>query len=155
MTLGSVLLFTYLSSVRQYAVDNIWILFAALVVVFVTMFTLLCCQNVRYSWPYNLIVLFIFTSALSYLVGFITLRARPELVIENQYEVTKEYIVNFKYLSSVAGAASRRPNHTCRCRPYDFRYPNQMGFYSVRRSAVYCRPTLRYCFGDFPFHGIR
>lgn len=83
ITLGSVLLFTYFPSVEQFAVDNIWILLTGAAVVFVTFFTLMCCQNVRYLWPYNLIVLFIFTGALSYMVGIITLIARPELVIEN------------------------------------------------------------------------
>lgn len=90
MTLSSILMFTYISGIRQFALENSLIVYAAIVVAFVTLFTLMCCQKVAYSWPSNYIVLFIFTGAISYSVGFITLIARPELVIENRSNYTKE-----------------------------------------------------------------
>lgn len=81
LTLVSIILFTYHLGVRKFTIENIWIFYAAVGIGFVTFLTLMCCESVRYSWPINLIVLFIFTIAWSCLIGLSTLLAPPELVV--------------------------------------------------------------------------
>lgn len=81
ITLGFVVLFTYHLGVRQFAIVNIEISLAALIIGIAVFISLMCCESVRHTWPTNLILLFVFTFAWSYIIGFVTTVADPEVVI--------------------------------------------------------------------------
>lgn len=153
LTLGSVLLFTYYPGALQFAEDHLWITVVAFVVGFAVYLSLICCSSVRYLWPHNLILLFIFTIAGSYLIGLSVSLARPELVIV--VLDSRENINIVHWLPFSAGAASNRSNHSCRCQSHHFCHPNPVGFHHVRRDTIHCRDTLRCISAYSILHGIR
>lgn len=153
LTLGSVLLFTYCPGALQFAEGHLWIAIVAFVVGFVIYLSLLCCSIVRYLWPHNLILLFIFTIAWSYLIGLSVSLAKPELVIVVlDFGKTKKIV---HCLPFTAGATSDRFNHSCSCRPHHFCHPNPVGFHCLRRDNIHGRDTLRCSSAYSIFHGIR
>nr|XP_033793051.1 protein lifeguard 2 isoform X2 [Geotrypetes seraphini] len=72
VTLGIVALFTFCEPVKGYVQANpAWYL-ASYVVFFTTYLILACCTNVRRHFPWNLILLIIFTLSMAYLTGMLS-----------------------------------------------------------------------------------
>lgn len=58
--------------------SNPVLLIVALIVVFASLIAMICCENVRRTFPTNFIMLTLFTLAETYLVGASTMRFEPE-----------------------------------------------------------------------------
>lgn len=71
-TVGFICLFLFSDRVKGFAQNNLGLYISAYVVFFVLYFVLVCCEGVRRSYPSNVIMLALFTLALSYLVGVIS-----------------------------------------------------------------------------------
>lgn len=81
VTLGMIFLFTYHGPTREFAMKNQIVFWLALILVFITIITLSCCEGVRRTAPHNFIALGLFTLGESYMVGMSTLRFESDLVI--------------------------------------------------------------------------
>ncbi|XP_061926737.1 transmembrane BAX inhibitor motif containing 1a isoform X1 [Entelurus aequoreus] len=71
-TTAIVAVFTFVEPVRYFVQRNQAIYWASYGVYFVTHLVLVCCKGPRRKFPWNLILLFIFTLALSYMTGSIS-----------------------------------------------------------------------------------
>lgn len=71
VTFGIVCLFTFQSDVRNYVRMNSWTYYIAYAFFLSIYITLVCCESVRRKHPHNIILLMIFTLALSYMTGTI------------------------------------------------------------------------------------
>lgn len=69
ITVSFIAIFLYVDGVKQYTQRNEWMFWVAFVMVIVLMITLACCGTVRRTYPINLICLFLFTLAESFLLG--------------------------------------------------------------------------------------
>ncbi|KAJ8017025.1 hypothetical protein DPEC_G00013480 [Dallia pectoralis] len=72
VTLSIVSLFTFCEPVRTYIQSNPGWYWASYAVFFVTYITLACCPGPRRQFPFNLILLTIFTLSLSYMTGMLS-----------------------------------------------------------------------------------
>ncbi|XP_010873594.1 protein lifeguard 2 [Esox lucius] len=72
VTLSIVSLFTFCEPVRDYIQSNPGWYWASYAVFFVTYLTLACCPGPRRQFPFNLILLTIFTLSLSYMTGMLS-----------------------------------------------------------------------------------
>ncbi|XP_034039148.1 transmembrane BAX inhibitor motif containing 1a isoform X2 [Thalassophryne amazonica] len=72
VTAGIVAVFTFVKPVRHFVQRNPAIYWASYAVYIVTHLVLACCKGPRRKYPWNLILLFIFTLALSYMTGSIS-----------------------------------------------------------------------------------
>lgn len=72
VTILVMVMFMYIEPVKQYSMHNPWIWYTAFAVTFVTLIVLACCENVRRSFPMNMIFLGIFTLCESILLGAVT-----------------------------------------------------------------------------------
>ncbi|XP_055311516.1 protein lifeguard 1-like [Sitodiplosis mosellana] len=71
VTFGIVLLFCLHPTVKEYTRNNLWILLVAIVVEFVTIMALCCCEAVRRTHPTNLIFMALFTLGTAICVGYV------------------------------------------------------------------------------------
>jgi len=63
--------FFFIKPVGEFARENTWLMWVAMVVSFALLITLACCESVRRKSPQNLIFLGLFTAAEGWLVGMI------------------------------------------------------------------------------------
>merc|ERR1712004_282981 len=70
-----------MESVKLYSAQHpeMWIL--AMVIMFVSLITLACCEGVRRKTPHNFIFLFLFTLAEGFMLGTVTARYRADEVL--------------------------------------------------------------------------
>lgn len=71
ITIGVSCAFAFIDPVREYIVNNIWVLYAAIAVAIVAFIVLAC---VRLAYPTNLIMMFVFVAAFSVMIGTIVAR---------------------------------------------------------------------------------
>lgn len=69
ITFGVVTLFVFHEPTQQWVLRNTWLWFTSLIVLLVTMIALACCEGVRRKSPGNFILLFLFTGAMSFMMG--------------------------------------------------------------------------------------
>ncbi|XP_059199027.1 protein lifeguard 3-like [Centropristis striata] len=72
VTFSVVGVFTFVDTVRQFVIRYPGIYWASLVVYFVVYCILICCKEPRRRFPWNLVLLGVFTLALSYMTGTIS-----------------------------------------------------------------------------------
>ncbi|KAM9230248.1 protein lifeguard 2 [Dugong dugon] len=72
VTLGVVALFTFCDPVKSYVQANPGWYWASYAVFFVTYLTLACCSGPRRHFPWNLILLMVFTLSMAYLTGMLS-----------------------------------------------------------------------------------
>lgn len=80
-TLACVMLVVHNDTTKEFARNNMWPFFLALVAVLVTIISLSCCEGVRRTAPTNMIFLAIFTIGESVMVGYSTTQYEPEVVM--------------------------------------------------------------------------
>lgn len=80
VTLGFIALFTFHNGVKTFVQRNMWVYILSLVVFIVTVLTLSCCPSMRRKFPTNIILLGIFTLAMSYMTGAISSFYDTEIV---------------------------------------------------------------------------
>uniref|UniRef100_A0A2P2HYI3 Protein lifeguard 1-like n=2 Tax=Hirondellea gigas TaxID=1518452 RepID=A0A2P2HYI3_9CRUS len=71
-TVGVVALFTFHDGLKRFVQRNMWVYFMSYAVFLVTYITLVCCSGVRRKYPGNMIMLAVFTLAMSYMTGTIS-----------------------------------------------------------------------------------
>ncbi|KAM9123382.1 protein lifeguard 3-like [Pangshura tecta] len=71
VTVGIIAVFTFVSPVRTFVQRNVAVYYASYAVFLVTYLVLACCQGPRRSFPWNLILLSIFTLAMAFMAGTI------------------------------------------------------------------------------------
>lgn len=81
ITFGFVALFIYEPHVNRFVQHNLGAYIAAYVAFFVIYIVLVCCEGVRRSYPTNIILLFIFTLVMSYMVGVISSFHETDVVL--------------------------------------------------------------------------
>lgn len=81
ITFGIVAVFTFVDSVKLFVVRNPGFYWASYAVYIVTYLVLVCCTGPRRKFPWNLILLTIFTLAFSYLTGTISSYYNTKAVI--------------------------------------------------------------------------
>ncbi|CAG4962923.1 unnamed protein product [Colias eurytheme] len=82
VTMGFIALFVFHEPTKVFVRSNPYLFWIALVVTFVCIIAMACCENVRRTTPMNFIFLFIFTLAQSFLLG----------VASSTYEATEVFI---------------------------------------------------------------
>lgn len=89
-TLGFIFFFGYHDGARAWATSHIEMFWLALILMFVTVIAISCCEGVRRTSPHNFIALSLFTLAESYMVAMSTLRfAREDVSILIQLMMAK------------------------------------------------------------------
>lgn len=78
VTLGFIFLFGYHDGAREWATNHIEMFWLALILMFVTIIAISCCEGVRRTSPHNFIALSLFTLAESYMVAMSTMRFARE-----------------------------------------------------------------------------
>ena len=81
ISIGFIALFTFHESVKKYVQMNLTLLYIAMGITFVLVIVLSCCEGVRRTYPANLIILFVFTLAESFLLGTLASFANTKIVI--------------------------------------------------------------------------
>ncbi|TFJ95643.1 relA-associated inhibitor [Platysternon megacephalum] len=71
VTVGIIAVFTFVSPVRNFVQRNIAVYYCSYAVFLVTYLVLACCQGPRRRFPWNLILLSIFTLAMAFMTGAI------------------------------------------------------------------------------------
>lgn len=69
VTLGIICLFVFHVPTQKWVIANPWLWIVSLVVLFVTLIALACCEGLRRKSPINFILLFAFTLAQSFMLG--------------------------------------------------------------------------------------
>jgi len=69
ITVGFICLFIYNEPVRLYTMEHTEMIIVGIILVFVLMIAMACCDNVRRTFPLNFICLFLFTFVESFLLG--------------------------------------------------------------------------------------
>lgn len=90
------MLFAHDGPTRDYAKENMWPFFVCLILVFITLISLSCCEGVRRTSPSNLIFLSLFTVGESILVGYCTVNYERDTV--NSFFIQSQYIT-YMYIS--------------------------------------------------------
>ncbi|XP_078254791.1 protein lifeguard 2a [Rhinoraja longicauda] len=80
-TFGLVAVFMFCEPVRRHARKNIILYYTSFGVFIVTYLILACCSGVRRKFPWNIILLAVFTLALSYLAGMLTIVHNTKTVL--------------------------------------------------------------------------
>jgi hypothetical protein len=78
---GFISLFVFHEPTKQYALQNPWMYITSLVVLFVALIALACCENLRRKAPANYILLLLFTLAQSFMLGVISATFLAEEVL--------------------------------------------------------------------------
>lgn len=81
VTVGIVAIFTFVAPVRSFVVKNPAVYYASYAVFFVTYIVLACCEGPRRRFPWNIILLAIFTLAMSFMTGTIASYYGTEAVL--------------------------------------------------------------------------
>lgn len=81
VTVGVIALFTFHQGVKSFVQRNMWVYLLSYGVFIVTYMTLVCCSGVRRKYPGNIIMLSIFTLAMSYMTGTIASTYDTQIVI--------------------------------------------------------------------------
>ncbi|GFY44125.1 protein lifeguard 2 [Trichonephila inaurata madagascariensis] len=81
ITTGFICLFLYEPKVKLYSMQHPEMFWIALVLTFILIITLACCESVRRSFPANFICLFLFTFFQSFLLGSAASRYDTEAVM--------------------------------------------------------------------------
>lgn len=68
-TFSFIALCVYCEPVRNFFNDNIYTIFFSMPIYLVTAFIIICVKSARRTYPWNYIILFIFSSSLAYMVG--------------------------------------------------------------------------------------
>ncbi|NXV16514.1 LFG3 protein, partial [Cepphus grylle] len=71
VTVGIIAMFTFVSPVRSFVQRNVAVYYASYAVFLVTYLVLACCQGPRRRFPWNIILLSIFTLAMGFMTGTI------------------------------------------------------------------------------------
>ncbi|TFK03593.1 RNA-binding protein PNO1 [Platysternon megacephalum] len=71
VTVGIIAVFTFVSPVRNFVQGNVTVYYSSYAVFLVTYLLLACCQGPRRRFPWNLILLSIFTLAMAFMAGTI------------------------------------------------------------------------------------
>lgn len=69
ITFGAVALIAFNDDAKMFTLQNPWLFWVAMCVMLVTMFSMICCENVRRQTPTNFIFLGIFTVAESFMLA--------------------------------------------------------------------------------------
>ncbi|NXG58809.1 LFG3 protein, partial [Hemiprocne comata] len=81
VTVGIIAVFTFVSPVRSFVQRNVAIYYASYAVFLVTYLVLACCQGPRRRFPWNIILLSIFTLAMGLMTGTIASMYRTNAVL--------------------------------------------------------------------------
>ncbi|KAK4817602.1 hypothetical protein QYF61_020268 [Mycteria americana] len=81
VTVGIIAVFTFVSPVRSFVQRNVAIYYASYAVFLVTYLVLVCCQGPRRRFPWNIILLSIFTLAMGLMTGTIASMYRTNAVL--------------------------------------------------------------------------
>lgn len=81
VTLAIICLFVFHQPTRRWVLQHHQLVWVALIVLFITMIAMACCESVRRSSPMNFIFLGIFTLAQSFMLGVMSAVYDPELVL--------------------------------------------------------------------------
>ncbi|NXP45257.1 LFG3 protein, partial [Heliornis fulica] len=81
VTVGIIAMFTFVSPVRSFVQRNVAIYYASYAVFLVTYLVLACCQGPRRRFPWNIILLTIFTLAMGLMTGTIASMYRTNAVL--------------------------------------------------------------------------
>ncbi|NXL42886.1 LFG3 protein, partial [Podilymbus podiceps] len=81
VTVGIIAMFTFVSPVRSFVQRNVAIYYASYAVFLVTYLVLACCQGPRRRFPWNIILLSIFTLAMGLMTGTIASMYRTNAVL--------------------------------------------------------------------------
>uniref|UniRef100_A0A8C0FPI7 Transmembrane BAX inhibitor motif containing 1 n=3 Tax=Telluraves TaxID=3073808 RepID=A0A8C0FPI7_BUBBB len=81
VTVGIISVFTFVSPVRSFVQRNVAIYYASYAVFLVTYLVLACCQGPRRRFPWNIILLSIFTLAMGLMTGTIASMYRTNAVL--------------------------------------------------------------------------
>ncbi|XP_062435445.1 protein lifeguard 3 [Rhea pennata] len=81
VTVGIIAVFTFVSPVRSFVQRNVAIYYASYAVFLVTYLVLACCQGPRRRFPWNIILLSIFTLAMGFMTGTIASTYRTNAVL--------------------------------------------------------------------------
>ncbi|NXE14835.1 LFG3 protein, partial [Lophotis ruficrista] len=81
VTVGIIAVFTFVSPVRSFVQRNVAIYYASYAVFLVTYLVLACCQGPRRRFPWNIILLSIFTLAMGLMTGTIASTYRTNAVL--------------------------------------------------------------------------
>lgn len=81
VTVGIIAMFTFVSPVRSFVQRNIAVYYSSYAVFLVTYLVLVCCQGPRRRFPWNLILLSIFTLAMSFMTGTIASMYQTKAVL--------------------------------------------------------------------------
>ncbi|XP_022114008.2 protein lifeguard 2 [Pieris rapae] len=74
VTMGFISIFVFYKPMQLFVEEHNYIIWMALIVVFVTIIAMACCESARRKAPNNFIFLFIFTVAMSIPLGFVSSR---------------------------------------------------------------------------------
>lgn len=80
-TFGAVMLFAHNDGTREFAENNIWLLIVSIILVFVALITMCCCEGVRRTSPHNMIFLSLFTIGEAITVAYGTIRFDKDVVM--------------------------------------------------------------------------
>jgi FtsH-binding integral membrane protein len=69
VTLGVICLFVFHEPTMRWVQRNSWLWWTSMIVLIVTLLVLACCENMRRKAPGNFILLFLFTAAMSFMMG--------------------------------------------------------------------------------------
>ncbi|XP_068805022.1 protein lifeguard 3 [Struthio camelus] len=81
VTVGIIAVFTFVSPVRSFVQRNVAVYYASYAVFLVTYLVLACCQGPRRRFPWNIILLSIFTLAMGFMTGTIASMYRTNAVL--------------------------------------------------------------------------
>ncbi|XP_065569580.1 protein lifeguard 1-like isoform X1 [Artemia franciscana] len=81
VSLGFISLFVYNEGVRQWTLRNSYLVWVAFAIVMVTMLTLACCDGMRRKFPWNFILLGLFTVAESFMLGTVSATYKADEVV--------------------------------------------------------------------------
>lgn len=81
LTFGFICLFKFHGPTQKWAVNNSWLFYVALALLFITMLSMACCETVRRTSPTNFIFLGIFTLAQGFMLGMMTLAFKADEVM--------------------------------------------------------------------------
>ncbi|XP_055429419.1 protein lifeguard 3 [Bubalus kerabau] len=81
VTVGIIAVFTFVKPVGDFVRANVAVYYASYAVFLVTYLTLACCQGPRRRFPWNIILLILFTLAMAYMTGTISSVYKTKAVI--------------------------------------------------------------------------
>lgn len=132
MTLSFVLWFGFHDATNEWVQRNLAMFYVALIVMFVSLLVMACCENVRRKAPLNFIFLGIFTLAESYIVAMSTIRFKPDDVCIFELSLSVKPNSTFPRI----GSTCHRLNDCCVRGSHTLCLPNKMGLHHDGRHSV-------------------